>query len=349
MNARLHAAALGVTCILLCRCTPSSHERAADATPTIAPSASQAAPDWASAVNADAAQPQAISLLGQPLYPPPLPAEVLSRRQEQLYLAQAEYDRDLHDETAIIWLGRRQAYLGQYREAIDTFSNGLAILPESYRLLRHRGHRFITVREFDKAIADLTRAAELVQELDDEVEPDGQPNALNIPTSTTNTNIYYHLGLAHYLKGDWREAAAAYQTCIDLAANDDMRVAATYWLYLSLMRVGDTAGAKLLLTTIDPDMEIIENTSYLQLLLVYQGSLDSRALRPAPGAANDATIDIATIGYGLGMRDVFAGRSAEAERQFREVLADSNWAAFGHIAAEAELARSARASSPAER
>src|SRR5688572_22622043 len=93
-------------------------------------------------------EPQAISLLGRPLYPPALSPEVRSTREQDLYEAQLAYDHDLHDETAIIWLGRRQAYLGEYRAAIDTFSNGLAILPESVRLLRHRGHRFITLREF---------------------------------------------------------------------------------------------------------------------------------------------------------------------------------------------------------
>lgn len=325
---------------MLAGCTPSSRERAVEKSPTIAPSVSQSAPAWTTSVP-DAAdrQPQAMSLLGQPLYPPQLPPDVLSRRMEQLHQAQADYDRDLHDEAAIIWLGRRQAYLGEYREAIDTFTNGLAILPESHRLLRHRGHRYITVREFDKAIADLTAAALLVAELDDEIEPDGQPNDRNIPTSTTNTNIFYHLGLAHYLKGDWRAAALAYQTCLDASANDDMRVAAAYWLYLSLMRGGDTAAANMLLTTIDAEMDVFENASYQRLLLVFNGSLDAGALQPSPGVANDASIDLATIGYGLGMRDLMAGNSAEAALRFREVIANTNWAAFGHIAAEAELAR----------
>jgi len=156
-------------------------------------------------------EPQATSLLGTPLYPPALSQEVSHAREQDLYEAQLAYDHDLHDETAIIWLGRRQAYLGEYRAAIDTFSNGLAILPESVRLLRHRGHRYITLREFDKAIADLSRALELIDAgaIPDEIEPDGQPNARNIPTSTLHTNIFYHLGLAHYLRGEWEAAASA--------------------------------------------------------------------------------------------------------------------------------------------
>jgi hypothetical protein len=49
-------------------------------------------------------------------------------------------------EENFIWLGRRYAYLGDYTTAISTFSRGLAKYPQSYKLLRHRGHRYITTR-----------------------------------------------------------------------------------------------------------------------------------------------------------------------------------------------------------
>ncbi len=286
-------------------------------------------------------EPQAISLLGKPLYSPELSSEVRSAREQDRYEAQLAYDHDLHDETAIIWLGRRQAYLGEYRAAIDTFSNGLAILPDSVRLLRHRGHRYITLREFDKAIVDLSRAAELIDAgaIPDEIEPDGQPNARNIPTSTLHTNIFYHLGLAHYLCGEWSDAATAYRRCLDASGNDDMRVAAAYWLFLSLLRAGQASDAQAVLQSISSEMDIIENDSYWKLLLVFKGELDPQTLQPGEGVANDATIDLATIGYGLGVRDLIHGDKSAAEARFREIIADTNWAAFGHIAAEAELAR----------
>src|SRR5688572_17781695 len=92
-------------------------------------------------------------------------------------------------EENTIWLGRRHAYLGQYRRAIGVFSDGIARYPRSYKLLRHRGHRYITLREFDRAIADLSRAAELSRGVPDEIEPDGAPNAQNRPRSTSHSNI----------------------------------------------------------------------------------------------------------------------------------------------------------------
>ncbi len=324
-------------------CTPSSDHRQSQESPLIAPvPESHGAPAWAANGNSNGGgrQPQAVSLLGQPLYAPALAEDVRAKREEQLYEAQITYDRDPHDEEAIIWLGRRQAYLGEYRAAIDTFSNGLAIDAASYKLLRHRGHRYITVREFDSAIDDLSGAAAIIEAgaIADEVEPDGQPNDRNIPTSTSHTNIYYHLGLALYLQGEFVDAAEAYRKCLEYSMNDDMRVAATYWLYLSLMRAGRSDEASAMLITITPSMEVIENDSYWQLLLVFKGEVMAESLTPGDGVGGDVSIDLATIGYGLGVRELLHGNETTAEKRFREVVEKTNWAAFGHIAAEAELA-----------
>ncbi|MHC5071708.1 MAG: tetratricopeptide repeat protein, partial [Planctomycetota bacterium] len=83
------------------------------------------------------------------------------------------------DEERIIWYGRRLAYIGRYEEAIGVYSKGLAVHPDSPKLLRHRGHRYITLRRFADAIADLERAGQLIDTRPDEVEPDGIPNARN--------------------------------------------------------------------------------------------------------------------------------------------------------------------------
>jgi tetratricopeptide (TPR) repeat protein len=289
-------------------------------------------------------QPQAMSLLGTPLYAPELPESVQRRRETELLAAQADYDRDPHDEDAAIWLGRRLAYLGRYREAIDVYTNALAIHPDSTRLLRHRGHRYITVRLFNLALDDLERAAALMASEPDDWEPDGQPNALNRPTSTNHSNVLYHLGLAHYLTGDFAQAAAAWRQCADFSRTDDMRVAADYWLYLSLRRLSQDADAAAVLSSIDANMEIIENHSYHQLLLMFKGDIDVSELTQTDAASGgatlgDMTIDEATVGYGIGIWREFNGDHEAALAQWREVINHTNWAAFGHIAAESELAQ----------
>ena len=161
-----------------------------------------------------APKPEATSLLGKPLYAAPIAAETRKVLEENLAKAEVVYGRNPDDADATIWMGRRVAYLGRYREAIDHFSDGAEKHPDDARMYRHRGHRYITVRELPKAIADLAKAARSIEGKPDQIEPDGQPNARNTPTSTLNTNIYYHLGLAHYLSGDFEQAAAAYRQCL---------------------------------------------------------------------------------------------------------------------------------------
>jgi hypothetical protein len=95
----------------------------------------------------------------------------------------------------------------------------------------------VTVRELDRAIADLERATQLVAGTRDEAEPDGQPNARNTPIGTLHSNIAYHLGLAYYLKGDF---GAPPCRCTPRAHGREQRRTGScprpHWLYMSLRR-----------------------------------------------------------------------------------------------------------------
>jgi len=42
--------------------------------------------------------------------------------------------------------------LGRFREAIAVYSIGIDGHPEDSRLYRHRGHRFISIRLFERAV-----------------------------------------------------------------------------------------------------------------------------------------------------------------------------------------------------
>jgi len=170
----------------------------------------------------------------------------------------------------------------------------------------------------------------------DETEPDGAPNRLNIPTSTTQGNIYYHLALAHYLKGDYEPALAAWQEALRIARNNDTRVAVTDWLYMTLRRLGRHDEARALLTSITPDLEIIENTAYHRRLLFYKGQLPADSLL-TPGQTDE--LQYVTQGYGVGNWYLAEGDSARARQIFDRVLQSGYWAAFGYIAAEADVAR----------
>src|SRR5688572_11954722 len=76
--------------------------------------------------------------------PPPLviSAETQAQREKELAAAREAFDKNPNDADAIIWLGRRTAYLGRYKEAIDIFTDGIGKHPRDARMYRHRGHRW---------------------------------------------------------------------------------------------------------------------------------------------------------------------------------------------------------------
>ena len=284
--------------------------------------------------------PAAYSLDGVALYPPQLAPETLAILTVNLDSARRNYEADSTDEMNIIWYGRRLAYLYRYPEAIEVFTKGLELHPKSFRLYRHRGHRYISSRQFDKAIDDLEKAAWFMAGEEVMIEPDGAPNKLNIPLSTTQFNVYYHLALAHYLKHDYRKAQDIYLKCMKVSDNNDLLVATTDWLYMTYRKLRRDVDAKKLLDAISPDMEIIENESYLNRLLMYKGVKTPEELLKVEGdSAVDTGVTLATQGYGVGNWYLINGDREKAKEIFRQVVSGTSWSAFGFIAAEAELRR----------
>lgn len=272
---------------------------------------------------------------------PPVSDEARREMEARLAEARAAYERNPRDADAIIWLGRRTAYLGRFDESVRIYTRGLRLHPRDARFLRHRGHRLITLRRFGEAAANLTRAARLVALRPDEVEPDGIPNARNTPTSTLHSNVWYHLGLAHYLRGDFPAALRAYRECMKVSTNPDMLVATSHWLYMTLRRMGRDREAARLLEPVTADMDIIENRDYLRLLLMYKGATTPAALLEETARAA-TQLGNTTVGYGVGNWHLYHGRRAEAAATFRRVTASPQWTSFGYIAAEADLKRLGR-------
>src|SRR5256884_1539584 len=105
----------------------------------------------------------------------------------------------------------------QFREAIQTFTRGLTIAPNDAVLYRWRGHRYLSVRQFDRALDDLTRGSRL---------------------DSTNYGIWYHLGIVRYARGDFAAAADAFARAQRRPPDAAELAGATDWLWMSLSRAG---------------------------------------------------------------------------------------------------------------
>lgn len=277
---------------------------------------------------------QANSLTGEPLYAPKLSAERAKLLTDNLNTAEAAFAED-PNELNTIWLGRRHAYLTNYKKAIEIYTEGLKKFPESYRLYRHRGHRYISTRQFDKALTDFRKAFQLMPKDTMEIEPDGIPNRLNQPLSNTQFNVLYHYGLAHYLKGEFTQAITTYVLCKEYSDNPDLLIATTDWLYMSLRRQGMDKAAQELLETIPDDLEIIENDSYYKRIMMYKGKLPIEELFKTD--AEDAALSLATQGYGVANWYLYNGDTLKAKEIYQQILSGDSWSPFGYIAAEADI------------
>ena len=102
---------------------------------------------------------ETITLLGDTLISPLIKeGESLDefKSAQKIYFNNEDYSEWL------IWYGRRAAYLGYYQKSIDLYSEGIKKYPDDARFYRHRGHRYISTRQYDKAIKDFRKAIVLI-------------------------------------------------------------------------------------------------------------------------------------------------------------------------------------------
>lgn len=272
------------------------------------------------------------SLAGRALVPAPADPVARASRDAALAHAEAQWSVSRQDKDAAIWYARRLGYVGRYRDAIDVLTQALDDHPGDAFLLRHRGHRWITLREFGKAVWDLERAAAACRVTRDEIEPDGQPTPGRLPHSSLHYNVHYHLGLALFLARDFELAERAWLDCLAVVDDDESRVAVTHWLWCVRMRLGDPAGAAAVVAPIHAGMDVVENIAYLNLCLLYGSKKQRSEIEPRTGSSGSA------LAFGLAHYALVMGNREAARAELVELAANQGWSAFGVIAAEAELA-----------
>lgn len=263
-----------------------------------------------------------------------------------------------------VFLGRLKNYLGKPDEAIDVMTEGLRHHPDDVYLLRHRGHRYITVRRLDEAVEDLERAAALAEPMADEIEfyqkeveldlanlilghvdrllpapmpitPETLERYKDTYKGTLKSCIGYHLALGYYLRGEFDRAVDAYRATLPFCVDDDMRVATWDWLYMSLQRSGRSGEAAELLATIPTALHVVEG-SYDVRVRMYRGEVAPEAVLDASGVG---PLALATRGYGVANWYLYSGRTDEAKALLRRIVDTGFKHAFGFIAAQIDLER----------
>lgn len=213
----------------------------------------------------------------------------------------------------IIQLGVAQAGTWHFREAIETFSRGLAISPNDPMLYRWRGHRYLSLREFDKAMGDLSTGFRL---------------------DSTNYGVLYHLGIVRYARGDFAAAADAFTRAQRRAPEAGELAGSTDWLWMSLMRAGRGAEAKAMLDR-RPDSLPIAN-AYARRLKLYRGELTPDSVFTP---SDTAAVQVATLSYGIGNWYLVHGDTTHARQWFERSIRSGGWPGFGFIVSEVELRR----------
>ena len=213
----------------------------------------------------------------------------------------------------IVQLGVAQSGVRQFREAIETFTRGLAIAPDNAMLYRWRGHRYLSVRELDRAMDDLTRGNRL---------------------DSTNYGVLYHLGIVRYARGDFSGAADAFARAQSRAPDAGELAGATDWLWMALRRANRTTEAKAMLDR-RPD-SLPTTNAYAQRLRLYRGQIGPEEVLTA---ADTADVAVATLAYGVGNWYLVRGDTARARDWFERSVRSGGWPAFGFILSEIELRR----------
>ncbi len=243
----------------------------------------------------------------------PMPSEYTA--DEELMAIEAKLAED--PDNAELWMekGLCLAKASLYREAEECYAHAISLDPFNGILYRHMAHRMLSQWRFEDALAGFTLASRLIPE---------------------NWDVWYHLGLSHYLLGDYEKAAKAYQRCLELSKQDDEYIAVCDWYYMTERRLGNDARAQELLSYVPDQVDAGDNEDYYQRIRMYKGQIDASEVLPEDLDSMDP-IDIITRGYGVSNFYRMNGDIEKADEIVDAIIKKGDegdcYFAFGYLAA----------------
>ncbi len=231
---------------------------------------------------------------------------------------------DLPDSEQVRALRRAEGYSGRmalgqalcrqlrYRDAIAVYTEAIAMNPEDPEAYRQRAARHIATMQPERAISDLKFC---------------------LPLSMEKSDIYYRMGIARYLAGQYLEAMDAEQKAFP-GFDDEMGVAAMFWHTAAAWKAGTEPT---LLKHYRQDMEVGHHTAYhFSMGLAAGETMLEQALERISKEKSD--LEYSIMGYGAAMFAEAAGKNDIAKSLLEAVVKrDGFWISYGYLAAWNEV------------
>jgi len=276
-------------------------------------------------------EPEAISFAGKPLFVKPADSIPLAKSDSLIAAIRA---KNVLTEDDYIAIGRSLSGTNRFKMAAENYTEGLAKYPKSYKLLRHRGHRYINLHQLDKAIVDLQKAEELIRPEPEVFEYDeaGKQGA------SYQHQILYHIGVYHFLTKDYAASASDFEKSLAIAHAGKDIAGAGDWLYNAYQRSGQKEKATSLLKIIGPDFTIDDKEyPYYRRLLLYKGAIKPEELVDANIPIEKMTLFDITKLYGLANWYLYKGDKETADKFHKKILFSNQWFGFAYIEAEMDM------------
>ena len=284
-----------------------------------------------SPVRSQAPVPECTSFLGKPLYAKAIDPKTLAKSDSTITVIKS---KGTLTEDDFIAIGRQLVASNRFSKAIDNFSEGLKLYPNSFKLLRYRGHRYLNLRQLDKAIVDLTKAEKLIRSQPEAFEygADGKPGA------TYQHQIWYHIGIYHFLKRSYKECASAFEKCLAAAHEGNDVAGASDWLYNAYQRSGQKDKIDNLLKPITLDFVINDREyPYYRRLLLFKGLITPEQLVDVNKPIDQMPLLEVTKLYGLANWYAYQGNKDKAMELYKRVAQSNEWPGFAVASAEKDL------------
>jgi tetratricopeptide (TPR) repeat protein len=274
---------------------------------------------------------EAVSFSGKPLYVRKPDSSVVRRSDSLLNILKSKPSLSEDDYVEV---GRLLVTQNRYRDAIAKYTEGISMYPESFKLYRYRGHRYINLRQIDDAMIDLGKARDLMESQPEAMEFGGDGK----PTATTQHQVWYHIGIYHYLKKDYASCAAAFEKALQATKEPNNIAGASDWLYNAYQRMGDKVKAENVLAPFTLDYPIEDkNYPYFRRLLLFKKLITPEELiEPAMDPTAMSVQDMTKL-YGLANFHAYNGNAELANELYKKVLLTDQWLGFAYAGAELDV------------